>query len=518
MNATSPRGPNRGRIVMLVDNGVEGDSRVQKQAESAAAAGWEVFLLGCSPTGKLRKWTIGGAKVRLLPFATGPDRRRHEVRSTRLRDPLAYPHGPRRAHRERQVRVRRAELRLARARLAARADRLPAPLLLARKAALRLRRKALDAAAAWVAFRAARTDRLHERRQAMTAPLDRLTTRLWRLVLPPGRLWRRFEPALWDLELAFAPMIDKLGPDLIHANDFRMLGVGARAALRARAKGRGTKLVWDAHEYLPGMHPWITHPRWHVAQMAHEREYAPCADAVVTVSEPLAGLLQERHRLPETPTVVMNAPEMRPLDADDAVPSLRERCGIGRDTPLLVYSGGAAERRGLNDVVTALQALPGVHLALIVRSHRTRYMVELARLTERLGVADRVHHLPYVPHRHVVPHLSEADVGLIPLHHYVNHEIALITKFFEYSHARLPIVVSDVEAMGEKVAATRQGEVFKAGDVESLVQAVKAVLTASDTYRAAYDDAELLAEWTWAAQAEKLHGVYRRLLDDRPER
>ena len=40
-----------GRVVMLVDNGVEGDSRVQKTARSAAEAGWDVTLLGCSTTG-----------------------------------------------------------------------------------------------------------------------------------------------------------------------------------------------------------------------------------------------------------------------------------------------------------------------------------------------------------------------------------------------------------------------------------------------------------------------------------
>jgi glycogen(starch) synthase len=42
----------RGRIVMLVDNGVDGDSRVQKTARSAADHGWDVTLLGVSPTGR----------------------------------------------------------------------------------------------------------------------------------------------------------------------------------------------------------------------------------------------------------------------------------------------------------------------------------------------------------------------------------------------------------------------------------------------------------------------------------
>ena len=35
----SPVRRGRGRVVMLVDNGVEGDSRVQKSAQSAAEAG-----------------------------------------------------------------------------------------------------------------------------------------------------------------------------------------------------------------------------------------------------------------------------------------------------------------------------------------------------------------------------------------------------------------------------------------------------------------------------------------------
>lgn len=34
------------RVVMLVDNAVEGDSRVQKAARSAADAGWDVTLIG----------------------------------------------------------------------------------------------------------------------------------------------------------------------------------------------------------------------------------------------------------------------------------------------------------------------------------------------------------------------------------------------------------------------------------------------------------------------------------------
>ena len=71
---------NRGRIVMLVDNGVEGDSRVQKQARSAAQAGWDVVLLGRSPDKKTHRWKFGKARVRLVPMPTplSKDRDRNE--------------------------------------------------------------------------------------------------------------------------------------------------------------------------------------------------------------------------------------------------------------------------------------------------------------------------------------------------------------------------------------------------------------------------------------------------------
>ncbi|MEE3920634.1 glycosyltransferase [Micromonospora sp. BRA006-A] len=87
-------------------------------------------------------------------------------------------------------------------------------------------------------------------------------------------------------------------------------------------------------------------------------------------------------------------------------------------------------------------------------------MYELEELAAELGVADRVHLLPYVPHWQVSAFVAPADLGVIPIHHKPNHEIALITKFFEYAHGGLPMVVSDVRTMAEATRATGHGEVF----------------------------------------------------------
>lgn len=501
-----PRRPKtRGRVVMLVDNNVVPDSRVQKQARSAAEHGWDVVLLGHQRPGTKTNWKIGKARVRLVTVGDALKKRHHVRRSGRLRSPLAYSRRSMADYRRQLIRAQLAELRMDRAVLAADRSEQPTARTTARAAHLLSRRARLAAERRWVTVRAQKTERLASRRLEMSAPLDRMTTRFWQRI-GGYRSWRRLDPGLWEWEIAYGPVIDRLKPDIIHANDFKMLGVGARAKLRAVAAGRSTKLVWDAHEFLPGIRPWSDHPRWHIAQLAHEREYAPHADAVVTVSVTLADLLMVEHGLAERPTVVLNAPEVRPTSKPTR--SIRSTCGLSAEVPLLVYSGVAAPRRGLDTMVQVLPQLPDVHVAFVVASPKSAYVKELLARAAELAVADRVHLLPYVPVNQIVAFLSTADVGVIPIHHYPNHEIALITKFLEYSHARLPIVVSDVATMSAMVRETGQGEVFVAEDVQSFAAAVHKVLGDGASYRAAYDQPGLLQGWTWESAAEVLDQVY----------
>ncbi|XTZ16630.1 glycosyltransferase family 4 protein [Micromonospora echinospora] len=508
---TSPRAT-RGRIVMLVDNGVHGDSRVQKTARSAAAAGWDVVLVGILGASGPDTWSIGDATVRLVrvprPLAQHPTQFHRS-----LRRPLAYPPGRHAGYRVQRMKAWQADI--AERRTAAAVRRGGS--LSQRVGGLLLTPAQLTAQALglWARFRAGELHRLRKHQQNPDAFLTRASIRFWQRLLGP-RSWRRLDRGLWDYEIAFGPVIDELQPDIIHANDFRMIGVGVRAARRARARGRNTRLVWDAHEFVAGVLGRADNPRWLPAQIAHVEEYVGAADAVVTVSATLAELLQRTHRLPVRPEVVLNAPPRPVVDPADGSLDVRARCGVGPTTPLLVYCGGVNPSRGVDLMIDALSHLTDAHVALVTL-HPTANNAASEALRERAvaaGVADRVHLLPYVPHWQVAAFLATADAGVIPIHHKPNHELALITKFLEYSHARLPIVVSDVRTMAETVRETGQGEVFRAEDVADYVRAVRMVLADPGRYRAAYDRPGLLESWTWEAQAEVLEGVYRRLRPD----
>jgi len=513
----TPAWRGRGRVVMLVDNGVEGDSRVQKVAQSAAEAGWEVILLGVRGASGRTKWRIFDAEVRLLPVPLTLAHHTSHRRS--LRRPLAYPPGRTASARLKSVRAWQVDLRMRLANIEL-AHRAGAPRWRTNVAKGRLLppRAIAKVLGRWAKFRAGELTRLRTSRANPSSPLNRIPIRFWQRLMGT-RSWRRLDPALWNYELAFGPMIDRLRPDLIHAHDFRMIGVGARAALRARADGYITKLVYDAHEFVPGI-TGRADPRWLPAQIAYEKEFIPYADKIVTVSPTLATLLQETHGLSELPSVVLNAPP-RALTEDQRevpLPDLRAMCEVSDETPLLVYCGGINPSRGLDIMITALPSLPDVHVALVTLNPfgTPRASEELQAWAEQVGVDDRVHILPYVPHWQVAPFIGAADIGVIPLHHKPNHELALITKFFEYAHARLPMVVSDVRTMAETIRQTGLGEVFRAQDLEEFIAAVKTVLADPDRYRTAYNEAGLLERWTWEAQAEILDGIYQRLVPRRP--
>ena len=206
----APAGREPVKIVMLVDNGVDGDSRVQKAARSAAEAGWDVTLLGCSPTAGPAVAARRGAG----PAA--PDGRHRRQR----RSPAAVrPGGP----------------------------RCPAP------------------------------------GGPRPGPV-------WRPCRRPGLAAARARPVELRTGVRAGDRRAGPGPDprprLPDARGRRPGGARARAPAGGAA-GLGRARVPARRRARGATTPAGCPPTWR-----YEREYVPYADAVVTVSDELAGLLQ----------------------------------------------------------------------------------------------------------------------------------------------------------------------------------------------------------------------------------
>lgn len=307
-------------------------------------------------------------------------------------------------------------------------------------------------------------------------------------------------PLLRDGELSFGKTIDEINPDIIHANDCDTLGLALRAKERAASKGHTIAVLYDAHEYVQGVHR--KHPVWQTAMSMLERVSIKQVNTVMTVSETIAGMLASDYGLTQRPTVVLNAPRRVQPRIDAEHKTIRTKIGLSSEVPLHIYVGAAAPQRGLDAMIGALVKAEGHHVGLVVNPS-SPYVKKLQERAIALGVDDRVHIHPYVPEWYVSTFSSDATSGVIPILHYPNHEISLVTKYFEYLHARIPIIVSDVKTMAEEVLLQGNGLVFTAGLADELAERFIQITTERARFTAAITEA-MLDEYSWEHQGDKL--------------
>jgi glycosyltransferase involved in cell wall biosynthesis len=341
------------------------------------------------------------------------------------------------------------------------------------------------------------------------AKLLRLARRVQRRIVE--KFFGKAKPAVPNLKRSIElirPIALEFKPDVIHAHDYTALPIAGSILETLIESGHHAKLVYDAHEYVPG----VSHLTKPLANIYTEQEIAYVAKsaAVLSVSEGMSDLLIPHLKISKRPVLVANDPLV--IGQQPAKRNLRQDCGLEAGVPILIYSGAVAPQRGIQTALEALKDLPGVHL-VVVANPANQTVKDLQE--KYANLSDRFHVQPYVPNSELVSYLSAATVGLIPILHKQNHEISLITKFGEYMQARLPILVSDVRTMSAEVSRLGNGEVFIAEDVADFIRAANLILMNPAKYSAVYTDA-ILRERTWELQAENLLRVYNEIANVKP--
>lgn len=283
-------------------------------------------------------------------------------------------------------------------------------------------------------------------------------------------------------------------PDVVHANDFNTLALGADLADRADAA-----LVYDSHEL------WQRRERhgrpepvrrWRQARL--EDRLMARADAVLTVSEGIARRLSARGA-PHV-SVVRNTFPARgvPEGQIDRPRGLvyAGRIGDGRDLETVI---GAASRHSLDTVIVGqsdASYVRGLHVGPTVR------------LTAEALSHDEIDRL-----------YRENGIGLVTLAETCdNHRLALPNKLFHALRAGVPVIVSNLPEMAAFVAEHRVGVSYSSGDPDSLARAVAEVCEQYPVLRAHVEQAIRDGRFTWERDAAQLTEVYERIAASRHDR
>jgi len=489
------------RVVMMGGYAVQADARFRRQVETVVAMGHQVTVVEVQPKAQERaisQWA--GAELLTVPSPRriGPFRRQgwRAAPGAGAKTALAYA-----------AFLKREAAWVSKSGVIGLRTRALAIQLQVTLWQVKLLRPFLKAASRWVY-----SPWIRFRVHSPKAPpgLDPAGHERWRegqlaryANQPRLACWRLLVPQVIDDEIALGPVLDELAPEVIHIHDVYLLCPAIRAAQRAKAAGRRPWVLFDNPENQLGQA--YRDPREIAAYGDLEREFIGYADQITTVSPELADLLVDRYGLANQPALVLNAPQGTRADPAG---SIRQDLGLGPQVPIMVYGGGINTARGLHTVVAALPQLPGVHFVMVHNFH-SHVVKDLESQAESLGVRDRLHRVPLVPHDQVVPYYGSATIGLSPLLRGPNHDIALTNKFLEYIRAGLPVVTSDTPTQAKLVQRWGNGAVYPAGDVPGFVAAARQVLGQAEALSQAILSNQQLQHWaSWAAQAEVIQRLY----------
>ena len=298
-------------------------------------------------------------------------------------------------------------------------------------------------------------------------------------------------------------------PDLVHANDLDSLPAGIEAK-----DSIGCPVVYDAHElyvemFYPRNNGVVERATVGLQRTFLTRQEAGLitrADAVITVNPFIADELAERYGI-SSPQVVLNAPVGTALH-EVGFPDVPR--------PVFLYQGGFTQGRGLAEMVSAF--LPPGPGSLVVMGDGPLGN-SLATLAETSSTPGRVLVVPPVAHADVVSAAACADVGLIPyLPTGLNNLYSSPNKLFDYLHAGLAIVASDLPFLRATLEKTGAGVVVSPGDVAELALVVAQLCDEPDTLAAMKAASKTAARsYTWERQVPVLLDAYTRALANRQE-
>lgn len=305
-----------------------------------------------------------------------------------------------------------------------------------------------------------------------------------------------------------------LRPDVIHAHSPALNGV---AAIRA-GRALGIPVVYEVRGF------------WEDAAVSHgtsregglryrltramESWVLRRADAVTCICEGIRGDLEARGIPGERITIVANAVDAsRFTPVGERDPVIEQRYDL-RDKRVLAFIGSFYDYEGLDLLVAAmpqlLAARPELRLLLVGGGQTADRLEQQVR---DLGIEDRVIMTGRVPHEEVEAYYSVTDILVYPRKSMRLTDLVTPLKPLEAMAQKCLFVASDVGGHRELVRDGETGTLFRADDVDALVEALLRLLDDEGRWPAIRDAGRAFVERerTWQNSVANLAPVYGRL-------
>jgi len=316
-------------------------------------------------------------------------------------------------------------------------------------------------------------------------------------------LWFKKGPlfyATYNLRLFFYLLFKKA--DVLVSNDLDTL----YANTWARKFKKNCALVYDSHEYYCGTPELISRPKVQNFWRRIERKCVPKADEMITVNESIADMYRKEYT--RTVHVVRNI-----TDANFPKPTkTRTDLGLPEDKKVVIMQGaGINIQRGAEEMIEAIQKVDNAVLAIVGDGD---VVPDLKRAVADNKWQDKVLFFGKRPYAELMNFTALSDVGVsLDKNTNVNYQFSLPNKIFDYIHAGIPLLVSDLKEVAAIVRDHEVGLVTNSHEIEEIAQKLNSLFQDEELqqkFRA--NTIEAAKSLNWAKETEVLDEVYLQFL------
>ena len=263
------------------------------------------------------------------------------------------------------------------------------------------------------------------------------------------------------------------------------------------------ELYYDTHEYFTEVPELVSRPRIQKIWKRIERWIFPKLKHAWTVNDSIAQLYSREYGI--NVDVIRNVP----ATAHTKTTKTRAELDLPEGKKILLFQGaGINIDRGGEEAVQAMQFLDNCLLLFIGGGD---VIDDLKKMAADLKVSDKVRFIPRLPFEELRSYTAVADVGLtLDKDTNINYRYSLPNKIFDYIHAGLPVLSSNLVELRKIVEHYNIGMIADRHNPGYLAERVKEMFSDEKRFDSWKENLKLAAaELCWEKEEPKLLRIFR---------